>query len=199
MQQPHQFQDHDQRMQISPHSGHVLVALLADTPQDALRGASPQVRDYYLHTLPEAIERLGPVRSRLLFIAGIVFPNFGWIPGSHTIRQFHPRGPEKMEVWSYCLVDKEAPPDIKEIMRRDYVHRFGPSGLLEQDDGENWSQVSASSRSSLARTLEFNYQMGLGHERGHADLPGEVGNANAELTHRSFYSRWAREMKGSRQ
>jgi 3-phenylpropionate/trans-cinnamate dioxygenase alpha subunit len=102
-----------------------------------------------------------------------------------------------MEVWSYCLVDKGAPQDIKDTMHRNYVQHFGPSGMFEQDDGENWSQVSAPSRSSLARTLEFNYQMGLGHERCHADLPGEIGNANAELTHRSFYRRWAQEMSAA--
>ena len=188
------FADHEQRLQISPHPGHAMVGLLADTPEEAVRGTSPAVRDYYLSTLPEAIERLGPVRSRFAFIAGVVFPNFGWIPGSQSIRQFHPRGPEKMEVWSYCLVDKEAPQDVKDRMRRAYAQRFGPSGMFEQDDGENWSQVSASSRSSLARTLEFNYQMGLGHERSHPELPGEIGNDNAELTHRSFYRRWAQEM-----
>ncbi len=81
------------------------------------------------------------------------------------------------------------------MMRRSYTRRFGPSGMFEQDDGENWSQVSASSRSSLARTLEFNYQMGLGHERVHPELPGEIGNADAELTQRSFYLRWAEEMR----
>ncbi|ETW92253.1 MAG: hypothetical protein ETSY1_44460 [Candidatus Entotheonella factor] len=188
------FHDNDQRVQIAPHPGHAMVGLLADTPEGAVRGNMQSVRDYYLSTLPEAIERLGPVRSRFMLIAGIVFPNFGWIPGSQTIRQYHPRGPEKMEVWSYCLVDKEASEDIKEQMRRGYVRRFGPSGLFEQDDGENWSQVSASSRSSLARTLEFNYQMGLGHERVHPELRGEIGNADAELTHRSFYKRWAEEM-----
>ncbi len=92
------------------------------------------------------------------------------------------------------LQGSDAPPEIKQTIARDYVHRFGPSGMLEQDDGENWSQVSASSHSSLARTLEFNYQMGLGHERYHEDLPGAIGNAAGELTHRSFYTRWAHEM-----
>lgn len=188
------FYDNDNRVQIAPHPGHAMVGLLADAPEDTNRGNTQAVRDYYLSTLPEAIERLGPVRSRFQLIAGIVFPNFGMIPGSQTIRQFHPRGPEKMEVWSYCLVDKEAPEDIKKQMQQGYVRRFGPSGMFEQDDGENWSQVSASSRSSLARTLEFNYQMGLGHERLHPELPGEIGNADAELTHRSFYKRWAEEM-----
>lgn len=188
------FQDLPNRMQVSPHPGHTLVVLLAETPEAAVRAVSPAVQEYYLHTLPETIQRLGPVRSRLSFVAGNVFPNFGWVPGSHSIRVYHPRGPECMEVWSYCFVDKDAPPEVKAAIRQDYVQRFGPSGMLEQDDGENWSQVSASSHSSLARTLEFNYQMGLGHEHSHADLPGEVGRATGELTHRSFYRRWAHEM-----
>lgn len=186
--------DSENRFQVSPHPGHTLVLLLHDTPEPAVRGVSPLVQEYYLSVLPEAVERLGPVRSRMVFIAGSVFPNFGWVPGSHTMRVYHPRGPEQMEVWSYCLVDKDAPREVKDAIRRDYVHRFGPSGMLEQDDGENWSQVSASSRSSLARTMEFNYQMGLGHERYHEDLPGLVGNATGELTHRSFYTRWSREI-----
>jgi phenylpropionate dioxygenase-like ring-hydroxylating dioxygenase large terminal subunit len=188
------LQDMENRMQVSAHPGHTLVALLQDTPEAAVRGVSSIVQEYYLSVLPEAIERLGPVRSRMVFIAGNVFPNFGWVPGSHTIRVYQPRGPEQMEVWSFCLVDTEAPREVKDAIRADYVRRFGPSGMLEQDDGENWSQVSASSRSSLARTLEFNYQMGLGHERYHEDLPGQVGNATGELTQRSFYGRWSAEM-----
>jgi len=188
------FQDLENRVQISAHPGHTLVALLADTPEDALRGVTLAVQEYELSILPEVVQRLGPVRSRTIFIAGNVFPNFGWVPGSHSIRVFQPRGPEQMEVWSYCLVDKDAPPEVKRDIRRDYVTSFGPSGMLEQDDGENWTQVSASSHSSLARTLEFNYQMGIGHERFHEDYPGTVGRATGELTHRSFYSRWAQQM-----
>jgi phenylpropionate dioxygenase-like ring-hydroxylating dioxygenase large terminal subunit len=191
---PAMFQDLENRVQVSAHPGHTLVAMLNDTPEEATRGLTPAVQEYYLSVLPEVVERLGSVRSRVTFVAGLVFPNLGWVPGSHTLRVYHPRGPERMEVWSYCLVDADAPPEIKQTIARDYVHRFGPSGMLEQDDGENWSQVSASSHSSLARTLEFNYQMGLGHERFHEDLPGAIGNAAGELTHRSFYTRWAQEM-----
>jgi 3-phenylpropionate/trans-cinnamate dioxygenase alpha subunit len=186
--------DSPNRLQVAAHPGHTLVVFVADSPEESLRGATPQVRDYYLSTLPETITRLGEFRSSLVFIAGNVFPNLSWVPGSHTIRLYQPRGPEEMEIWSFCLVDRDAPAEIKAAIRRDYVHRFGPSGMLEQDDGENWNQVSASSRSALARTLEFNYQMGLGHERFREDMPGEFGNAAGELTQRSFYRRWASEM-----
>jgi phenylpropionate dioxygenase-like ring-hydroxylating dioxygenase large terminal subunit len=186
--------DSPNRYQVSAHPGHTLVVFVADSPEAASRGHSPLVRDYYIRSIPETTERLGELRARMVFIAGNVFPNLSWVPGSHTIRLYQPRGPEAMEIWSFCVVDRAAPPEVKAAIRRDYVRRFGPSGMLEQDDGENWSQVSASSRSALARKLEFNYQMGLGHERYHEEMPGEVGKAAGELTHRSFYLRWAAEM-----
>jgi 3-phenylpropionate/trans-cinnamate dioxygenase alpha subunit len=83
---------------------------------------------------------------------------------------------------------------VKDTIRRRYVQAFGPSGMLEQDDGENWSQVSASSRSARARSLEFNYQMGLGHEYADEELPGLVSRGPTEMPMRSFYGRWAAEM-----
>ena len=43
-------------------------------------------------------------------IAGTVFPNFSMLrPTSRTIRVWHPRGPDKTEVWAWCYVDKAAP------------------------------------------------------------------------------------------
>jgi hypothetical protein len=118
----------------------------------------------------------------------------GWIGGTQTLRVYQPRGPERTEIWSLCLVDRDAPQQVKDIMRRRYVQSFGPSGLLEQDDGENWSQVSASSRTPLARTLEFNYQMGLGHEYSDPELLGWTSRGPTEMPHRSFYGRWAADM-----
>ena len=167
---------------------------LMENAEQTMRGQSPEVREYARSVLPEVLERLGPVRARALFIAGNIFPNCSWVPGSFTVRSYHPRGPRQMEVWSYCIVDAGAPASVKAAMAREYTQRFGPSGMLEQDDGENWSQVSASSQSSLARTLEFNYQMGLGHEGFREDLPGQLGQATGELTHRSFYTRWADDL-----
>jgi len=44
-------------------------------------------------------------------------------------------------------------------------HTFGPAGMLEQDDGENWSQSTLATRSPVARRHPLNYSMNLG--RGH--------------------------------
>jgi 3-phenylpropionate/trans-cinnamate dioxygenase alpha subunit len=179
-------------LEVEPHPGHGLVLLGDGTTR---RGLDPEVQAYYEETLPEAVERLGEARTRRVgSMVGLVYPNLGWIGGTQTLRIYQPRGPEKTEIRSYCLVDRDAPVRVKELMRRRYVQSFGPSGLLEQDDGENWSQVSASSRSSLAQSLEFNYQMGLGHEYTDAELPGRTSRGPTEMPHRSFYGRWARDM-----
>ena len=175
--QPPLFQHSDLRMQIAPDPGHGLVGLLGEAPKDALRGASRPVRDYYRSTMPEAMERLGPMRSRFLFIAGLVFPNFGWVPGSHTTRQYHPRGPDKMEVWSYCLVDAEAPQEIKDAMRQDYVQRL----VLVACSSKTTARIGARSvpraaaawrvRSSLATTWGWGTSAATPSCRGRLGTP----------------------------
>ena len=41
------------------------------------------------------------------------------------------------------LVDKAAPEEVKTWVRREADHHFGPAGLFEEDDGENWEQATA--------------------------------------------------------
>jgi 3-phenylpropionate/trans-cinnamate dioxygenase alpha subunit len=58
----------------------------------------------------EMADQLGPVRSQLRIGASTLFPNLSMIGGEvhRTIRIWHPRGPDKTEVWSYALADAEA-------------------------------------------------------------------------------------------
>lgn len=179
-------------LEVVPEPGHGLI-LLGDGTSP--RGLDPGVQAYYQETYPEAVARLGEVRARRIGgMVGLVYPNLGWIGGTQTLRIYQPVGPERTEIRSCCVVDRDAPRRVKDLMRRRYVQSFGPSGLLEQDDGENWSQVSASSRTPLARDLEFNYQMGMGHEYTDDELPGLTSRGPTELPHRSFYARWATDM-----
>jgi phenylpropionate dioxygenase-like ring-hydroxylating dioxygenase large terminal subunit len=124
-----------------------------------------------------------------------VFPTFSYLQGRmSTVRVWHPRGPDQMEVYSWILVDKSAPPEIRDIKRRDAIHSFSPSGLFEQDDGENWAGIQSVLRGRIQRRYPFNYQMGMGHEHHDPDVPGNIGYVFDEMAARGFYRRYAQMM-----
>lgn len=190
---PNLFREDERRLQVSAENGHTLALYFGDATVDP--SAEGPHAEWRRKISAQIEERLGPVRSRLIFIAGNVFPNFGWIPGQFSIRQFHPRGPDRIEIWSYCLVDAAAPPEAKAAMRLAYVNSFGPGGLVEQDDGENWTGCAGSIKGPVTGEYAFNYQMGLGHEWRDDRLKARaIGRATSEVVHRSFYGRWRAEM-----
>ncbi|MSQ32558.1 MAG: aromatic ring-hydroxylating dioxygenase subunit alpha [Dehalococcoidia bacterium] len=149
----------------------------------------------YLRSYPDELKaRLGEVRARQQALGiGTIFPNFTW-HSSPTVRIWHPRGPFKTEIWSYCLVDKKAPAEIKNIMKRNYIMRFGPAGTMEQDDANNWSQSTTIGKSPRAQKVQLNMQMGIGHEFTNETHPGVLGHAVSETNWRGFYGWYAKMM-----
>jgi 3-phenylpropionate/trans-cinnamate dioxygenase alpha subunit len=180
--------------QVRPGLGNGLGVRMEDADRFA-ETVEPPIGDYLRATQATAMAHLGPVRGDLQLIHGALFPNVGLVPSQFTIRIAHPRGPQTFEVWSYCLFDKGAPPDVRDEVRKRYLRNFGPGGLFEQDDGENWTQCSASTTGFMSRQLGFQHQLGLGHDRHHEDLPGLVANLRSEMNQRGFYSRWSQHMQ----
>lgn len=81
----------------------------------------------------------------------------------------HPRGPTEIEQWYFSFVDKNASAEQKrEVLKRN-ISRLGPTGMIEQDDGENWEFCTQGSTSRAMRNTPFNYQMGLGEGEMAAD------------------------------
>ena len=106
-----------------------------------------------------------------------------------------PRGPDKIEVWAWVYVDKAAPPNIKEAIRRSSVWSHGPGGVFEQDDMDNWQGCTQSCRGVVSRRFPLNMQMGLGHERFDEDLAAWASDFwISESNYRCFYDRWAQLM-----
>ena len=172
------------------YSGAKLNPLVANQkPQAGQEGA------YYLvEHEKELEERLGSVRAKQMALGiGTVFPNLTW-HSSPTLRIWHPRGPQKTEIWSYCIVDKKAPQEIKEAMDRNYILRFGPAGTMEQDDAFNWNNSTATAKSLTARKYPLNMQMGIGHEWKNETHPGLLGHTVSETNWRGFYGWWAQMM-----
>jgi 3-phenylpropionate/trans-cinnamate dioxygenase alpha subunit len=193
-----QTRNRNQGCQIACGNGHVLVAWL--TPAD---DAGPwfgqpvqDLVDYMKGHAAEIETRLGPVRARRVSpSAGTVFPNFSvhWL--TRTIRVWHPRGPDKMEIWSWAIVDKAAPPAIKEVMRFVSQYRFSPTGVFEQDDMDNWIQVTRAARSVIGRRFPANYQMSLREEVNESGLRGRLASRWSDSNQLSLYMHWAKVLE----
>jgi 3-phenylpropionate/trans-cinnamate dioxygenase alpha subunit len=121
-----------------------------------------------------------------------IFPNFTWFGFSGAmVRTWHPRGPFATEVWSYCIVDKAAPKEAKDIIRFRLMSTFSSGGIFEQDDGNNFDQVTRSGLTFMGKQILANLQMGLGHEFTSEAAPGILGLGTGESNQRGFYKRWA--------
>lgn len=143
---------------------------------------------------PDAVARLGAFRGEgnIDPIAGTVFPNlsFNMIPGIPNLRMWMPKGPHEMEVWTWGLVDADASDAVKRQMLNGFRMAFGVSGMIEQDDGDQWQEVSAAARGYIGRN-EWSYiGMGLGHEHMDETMPGQLGLLISESNARAFYRRW---------
>lgn len=90
-----------------------------------------------------------------------------------SLRVWHPIGPGRMEIIAYLMVEADATKEAKDASRRAYLLSFGPSGMAEQDDMENWRMISAAAATNpLGATQQF-VRMGA-HHREHElhDWPG---------------------------
>jgi phenylpropionate dioxygenase-like ring-hydroxylating dioxygenase large terminal subunit len=154
------------------------------------------VRAYYEKHKDELKQRLGTTRGEFgMGRTGVnsnTFPNLATI---HTaFRVWHPRGPEKTEVWSYLYGEKDAPSVVKDALRAELILTFGPAGNLEQDVMNDFGQSTTIARSLAARRQPMNLQLGLGHEPVDEELPGSLGTSPSEHNQRAFYARWAEVM-----
>jgi PAH dioxygenase large subunit len=149
---------------------------------------------------------------RSVVYTGTVFPNLSLIhifakdaPDNEgaaffSLRQWKPRGPGKMEAWSWVLVPKNAPQAYKDRAYRAAVASFSPSGNFEQDDSIAWGGVSRAAKGVLAKraNIMLNYQMGLpgmSEAKVIADWPGPgiAYDSNLEEgVQRTFWRHWSR-------
>jgi len=138
--------------------------------------------------------RLGALRVNMLAAvssAGI-FPNFSFLPGQSTFRVWHPRGVDEVEMHSWVLVNKNAPPEVKDAYRKGVMMTFSPSGVFEMDDGENFEFSTRTVRGAEGRRRPIYYGLSRGSKIKHNELPGNVyrGQIN-DANQRAYFRRWA--------
>jgi len=157
--------------------------------------------EYAARLEPEQLAMLERVKN----FHGNVFPNLSFLIPSFImvdgrrvagmmLRQWQPAGPDRVQVWSWHLVERRAPDWWKRLGRRMYVQTFGASGMFEQDDTENWEAQTTNSNTALTRSEEvvLHYGMGLGAEPlGDFPGPGTVYDGKfSEAAARGFYRQW---------
>ena len=127
--------------------------------QESPLAGSPGQDDSWRET-PEAKAALGPdaMRSRG---HSHIFPNC-WVTAGDQISVRMPKGPSKTEIWWFTLLDPDKDPEIYNSKFYRANHTFGPSGMLEQEDGENWGESTRGTHGLVAKKFPLNYAMGLG-------------------------------------
>jgi hypothetical protein len=152
-------------------------------------------QEYHDATMPEVERRLGTLRARRVQLGNhSIFPN-----GVLGLRLALPRGPLRTEFWHFVLLERDAPEVIKRVIRTGSQANNGAAGMFEQDDVDNWRQVTAASTSRLGRRHPQDMSMGLGHAGPHPDYPGLVSERYiSENNQRLFYMRWEEFMNAER-
>jgi phenylpropionate dioxygenase-like ring-hydroxylating dioxygenase large terminal subunit len=149
-----------------------------------------EVHEYLREIQARAIERVGPIRARMKGLTYGVYPNLSFLWSNTAFKVSHPRGPGRVEYWSWSVVPADAPEAIKRVLRGNHTAFFGPGGILEQEDSEAWMQQYTGSRIDFADDRPYYYGLGLGEEKPHPELPGLVSVTANEFYARSFFQRW---------
>lgn len=158
--------------------------------------------------IPEFKERLQPtqyaVLEKMKNMIGNVFPNLsflisstdfkGEVVSNTTLRLWLPKGPDKIEIYAWLLVERNAPESWKQLSRQSSVFTFSPSGIFEQDDTENFVDITsnASGFLPLSKDIAFTYLSGV-NAKSVSDFagPGQVFDGKfSEHNARSFYRAW---------
>ena len=179
---------------LSPGNGHCILAVGAE---DYSSAAEEIIQRYEESIRAETLSRLGERLEKITPNVGTLFPHMSFLRGSsRSFRVWHPKGPDKIEVISCQFVDKAAPQEIKDALRVTGLRAFGPSGVLEQDDMDNWEECTRTNRGTVTRRHSLNYQMGLGHDRFDEELGAWASDFKlSDSNPRYFYQRWARLMQ----
>jgi phenylpropionate dioxygenase-like ring-hydroxylating dioxygenase large terminal subunit len=185
---------------VDPGGGHGLGIGVHDPAEGSYFPAS--LRDEYAASLDaEQLALLDRVKN----FHGNVFPNLSFlIPNfipmgdqmvsGMMLRLWQPVAPDRLEVWSWHLVERNAPEAWKRPARKMYVQTFGASGMFDQDDTENWEAQTQNSYTALTRPddVMLHYAMGIAAEPlDHFPGPGDAYDGKfSEAAGRTFYRTW---------
>jgi len=103
-------------------------------------------------------------------------------------------------MWSYILVDKAAPAEVKEAMVLSRQRVSGPNGIQQKDDMENWYVQTRTSKGFMTRWgLRQNNQLGMGKQSldglSNFGIPGMFHPQPTDETYRRFFEHYGMVMQ----
>jgi len=153
-----------------------------------------QLDDFFRDKQPEVDRRLGAYRGkRVRILNHSVFPN-------HVLgfRLALPRGPLQTEFWHFYVIEADLPKDVMNAVIAASANNNGASGIFEQDDMDNWGQVTQSGLSAVGRRIPQALSMGVGHGGTSEQWAGSFSERYiSEHNQRAFYQRWQEFMNAN--
>lgn len=129
-----------------------------------------------------------------------IFPNL-WVASSATQLCLRlPRGPDVTELWWFTLLPEEMTEEERHDALSRANHFFGPAGLFEQDDGENWDQGMRASQGEIGKTFPMNVAMNLGRGKVQEDERSGISYIQAPVNEHGqlwTYQAWVDWMSAS--
>lgn len=126
-----------------------------------------------------------------------IFPTC-WITVTSQISLRIPRSPTQTEIWWFTFVDRNASSEERRSTIQRATRMFGPSGVLEQDDGENWAQSTMQTEGLASQKIPILLNMGLGRgEVNHQDGVAHIRTLTNEHAQLWLYHSWQQWMRGS--
>jgi len=145
---------------------------------------------------PAVQERMGPFKSQASGCMTNIFPNLFIPAATRQVAIRMPKGPTQMELWYFTFYNRNLEKEHQKRQIFNAAHTFGASGLLEQDDGENWDQSTRGVKGVISGQYPLNYAMGLNHgEIIHNEgEPARIATFVTENYHMWQYRAWAELM-----
>lgn len=175
--------------QVTTRHGHGM-GILFDAGPALLSDMIEEIFAWHARRKPMIEKKLGALRARFYgsHLNSSIFPNNSFLWGTNTFKMWAPRGPGQIEAFTWTIVEKDMPAEMKEGIARVMHRTFGTAGMFEADDSDNMETMTHLNRGFVTRKGTLNSQMGLGGDRIDPDLPGVVGDsAIGETSYRGFY------------
>ncbi len=185
-------------LSVAGMNGHLALTALDGISGYAFYQNPSPMLEYLSANRSTVIDRLGKLRGSQLWGSQInitIFPNLQFLPGLNWLRVYHPKGPRRIEQWSWAMVENDMPESVKQMILDNQCLTFGLAGLFDNDDGDNLAACTELSGGWRTSQMDVYANMALGRSGSRAGFPGDIAaGLVSEHNQRYFYRRWQEHM-----